>query len=169
MLSSTALLFKCFTDCLDLKKIRLYLFPLVRQGFTWLSKRMFPFTLFIMFIGSCSHDARSQRGIWCHRTSASSCFFGNDRSSRSRDQTRLITKCVYYEWASDSFTYPCPCNNSWYARAYPRVKKSCQRKKSRAKEKKSRAKKKKKQSRQKKKVPPKKKKVEPKKDKSRQR
>ena len=30
---------------------------------------------------------------------------------------------VYYEWASDSFAYPCPCNNSWYARAYPRVKK----------------------------------------------
>ena len=67
-------------------------------------------------------DARSQRGIWCHRTSASACFFGNDRSSRSRVRTRLITKCVYYEWASDSFAYLCPCNNSWYARAYPRVK-----------------------------------------------
>ena len=70
-----------------------------------------------------AHDARSQRGIWCHRTSASTCFFGNDRSSRSRVRTRLITKCVYYEWASDSFAYPCPYNNSWYARAYPRVKK----------------------------------------------
>ena len=35
----------------------------------------------------------------------------------------LITKCIYYEWASDSFAYSCPCNNSWYARAYPRVKK----------------------------------------------
>ena len=30
-----------------------------------------------------AHDARSQRGIWCHWTSASACFFGNDRSSRS--------------------------------------------------------------------------------------
>ena len=47
--------------------------------------------------------------IWCHRTSASACFFGNDRSSRSRVRTRLITKCVSYEWASDSFAYPCPC------------------------------------------------------------
>ena len=70
-----------------------------------------------------ARDARSQRGIWCHRTSTSACFFGKDRSSRSRVRTRLITKCVYYEWASDSFAYPCPCNNSWYARAYPRVKK----------------------------------------------
>ena len=104
-----------------------------------------------MFIGSCSHDARSQRGIWCHRTSASACFFGNDRSSRSRVQTRLITKCFYYEWASDSFASPCSCNNSWYARAYPRVKKSCQRKKSRAK---------------KKKVAPKKKRVAPEKKKN---
>ena len=69
-----------------------------------------------------AHDARSQRGIWCHRTSASACFFGNDRSSRSRVRTRLITKCVYYECESDSFAYPCPCNNSWYARAYQRVK-----------------------------------------------
>ena len=41
---------------------------------------------------------------------------------RSRVRTRLITKCVYYEWASGSFAYPCPYNNSWYARAYPRVK-----------------------------------------------
>ena len=69
-----------------------------------------------------AHDARSQRGIWCYRTSASACFFGNDRSLRSRVRTRLITKCVYYEWVSDSFAYLSPCNNSWYARAYPRVK-----------------------------------------------
>ena len=68
-----------------------------------------------------AHDARSQRGIWCHRTSASACFFGNDRSSRSRVRTRLITKYVYYEWATDSFAYPCPCNNSRYARAYTRA------------------------------------------------
>ena len=47
-----------------------------------------------------AHDARSQRGIWCYRTSASACFFGNDRSSRSRVRTRLITKCVYYEWVT---------------------------------------------------------------------
>ena len=67
------------------------------------------------------HDA--QRGIWSHRTSATACFFGNDRSSHSRVRSRLITKSVYYEWASDSFAYPCPCNNSWYARAYPRVNK----------------------------------------------
>ena len=59
-----------------------------------------------------AHDARSQQGIWSHRTLASACFFGNDRSSRSRVRTRLITKCVYYEWASDSFAYPCPCNYS---------------------------------------------------------
>ena len=59
--------------------------------------------------------------IWSHRTSASACFFGNDRSSHSRVRTRLI-KSVYFKWASDSFTYPCPCNNSWYARTSPRVK-----------------------------------------------
>ena len=59
---------------------------------------------------SAAHDA--QRGIWSHQTSASACFFGNDRSSHSRVRTRLITKSVYYEWASDSFAYPCPCNNS---------------------------------------------------------
>ena len=69
-----------------------------------------------------AHDARSQRGIWCHRTSASACFFGKERSSRSRVRTWLITKCVYYEWASDLFACPCPYNDSWYARAYPRVK-----------------------------------------------
>ena len=72
---------------------------------------------------AAAHDVRFQRGIWCHRTSASACFFGNDGSSRSRVRTRLITKCVYYEWASDLFAYPCPCKNSWYACAYPRVKK----------------------------------------------
>ena len=43
---------------------------------------------------------------------ARACFFGNDRSSHSRVRTRLITKSVFYEWASDSFAYPCPCNNS---------------------------------------------------------
>ena len=59
-----------------------------------------------------AHDARSQRGIWSLRTSARACFFGNDRSSHSRVRTRLITKSVFYEWASDSFAYPCPCNNS---------------------------------------------------------
>ena len=59
-----------------------------------------------------AHDARSQRGIWSHRTSARACFFGNDRSSHSRVRTRLITKSVFYEWASDSFAYPCPCNHS---------------------------------------------------------
>ena len=53
----------------------------------------------------------------------SACFFGSDRSSHSRVRTRLITKSVYYEWASDSFAYLCPCNNSWYARTSPRVKK----------------------------------------------
>ena len=47
----------------------------------------------------------------------------NDRCSRLQVRTRLITKCVYYEWASDSFAYPCPCNNSWYAHTYPQVKK----------------------------------------------
>ena len=67
--------------------------------------------------------ALSQRRIWSHRTSESACFFGNDRSSHSRVWTRLITKSVYYEWASDSFAYLCPCNNSWYARTSPRVKK----------------------------------------------
>ena len=51
----------------------------------------------------------------------SACFFGSDRSSHSRVRTRLITKSVYYEWASDSFAYLCPCNNSWYARSSPRV------------------------------------------------
>ena len=71
----------------------------------------------------CTLSARNFIGIWCYRTLASACFFGNDRSSRSRVRTRLITKCVYYEWVSDSFAYLSPCNNSWYARAYPRVKK----------------------------------------------
>ena len=69
-----------------------------------------------------AHDARSQRVIWCYWTSMSACFFGNNRSLRSRVRTRLITKCVYYEWVSDS--YLSPCNNLWYARAYPRVKNS---------------------------------------------
>ena len=69
------------------------------------------------------NDASSQRRIWSHRTSESACFFGNDRSSHSLVRTRLITKSVYYEWASDSIAYLCPYNNSWYARASPRVKK----------------------------------------------
>ena len=76
----------------------------------------------LIFLSSLAHDARSQRGIWCYRTSTSACFFGNDTSSRSRVRTRLITKCVSYEWVSDSFAYLSPCNNWWYARAYPRVK-----------------------------------------------
>ena len=58
-----------------------------------------------------AHDAREEL-IWSHRTSASAYFFGNDTSSPSRVRTWLITKSVYYEWASDSFAYPCPCNNS---------------------------------------------------------
>ena len=70
-----------------------------------------------------SKDARSRQRFWYHRASASAWFFWNDSSSHSRVRTRLITKSVYYEWASDSFAYPCPCNNSWYARASPRVKK----------------------------------------------
>ena len=68
-------------------------------------------------------DAHSRQRFWYHRTLASACFFGNDRSSHSRVPTRLITKSVYYEWASDSFAYPRPCNNSWCARASPRVRK----------------------------------------------
>ena len=61
--------------------------------------------------------------IWSHRTSTRVCFFGNDRSSHSRIWTSLDPMSVYYEWASDSFAYLCPCNNSWYVRASPRVKK----------------------------------------------
>ena len=55
--------------------------------------------------------------LWRARSSV-----GNDRSSHSRARTRLVTKYVNYEWASDSFAYLCPFNNSWYARASPRVK-----------------------------------------------
>ena len=69
-----------------------------------------------------SKYTRSQRRNWSHQTSASACLFGNDRSSQSWVRIRLITKCVYYEWASDWFAYPRPCNNSWYARASQRVK-----------------------------------------------
>ena len=58
-----------------------------------------------------AHDSREEL-IWYHRTSASAYFFGKDTSSPSRVRTWLITKSVYYEWASDSFAYPCPCNNS---------------------------------------------------------
>ena len=45
-----------------------------------------------------AHDTRPGSG------DRSAWFFGNDRSSRSRVRTRLITKCVYYEWVSDSFS-----------------------------------------------------------------
>ena len=70
-----------------------------------------------------ANDTCSKPRFWCHRTLASACFFGNDRSSHSRVRTQLLSKSVYYEWASDSFAYPCPCNNSWYACESPRVKK----------------------------------------------
>ena len=72
------------------------------------------------------NDARFIR-IWSHRTSASVCFFGNDRSSHSRIRISLDPISVYYEWTSDQFAYPSPCNNSCYARASPRVKKLDQR------------------------------------------
>ena len=39
--------------------------------------------------------------IWSHRTSASVCFFGNDKSSHSRIRISLDLMSVYYEWASD--------------------------------------------------------------------
>ena len=65
--------------------------------------------------------------IWSHRTSASVCFFGNDRSSHSRIRISLDPMSVYYEWTSDQFACPSPCNNSCYARASPRVKKLDQR------------------------------------------
>ena len=35
--------------------------------------------------------------IWSHRTSASACFFGNDRSSHSRIRTSLYPMSVYCE------------------------------------------------------------------------
>ena len=69
------------------------------------------------------HNAHSRGRFWYHWTAASMCFFGNDRSLHSRVQTKLITKSVHYKWASDSFAYPCPCNNSWYTCASPWVKK----------------------------------------------
>ena len=48
-----------------------------------------------------ANDACSKPRFWCHRTLASACFFGNDRSSHSRVRTQLLSKSVYYEWASD--------------------------------------------------------------------
>ena len=55
-----------------------------------------------------AHDAREEL-IWSHRTSASEYFFGNGTSWHSRVRTWLITKSFYYQWASDSFSYPFRC------------------------------------------------------------